>query len=86
MFTTNLFEIKIQQEELQRRASKMRLIKSLVAPKGSSSKQNKREANQAELIQEAEKVRLIRSLKENKSSSKGVARKIQGLINVIFLP
>ena len=41
---------------------------------------------QAELIQEAKKARLIQSLKENKASSKGVARKIQGLINVIFLP
>ena len=41
---------------------------------------------QAELIQEAEKVRLIQSLKENKTSSKGVARKIQGLINIISLP
>ena len=39
---------------------------------------------QAELIQEAEKARLIRSLKENKSSSRGVARKIQGLISVIL--
>ena len=39
---------------------------------------------QAELIQEAEQVRLIISLKENKSSSKGVNRKIQGLISVIL--
>ena len=45
MFTTNLFEIKIQQEELQRQASKMRLVKSLEISKGSRSKQNKRVAS-----------------------------------------
>ena len=51
MFTTNLFEIKIQQEELQRQASKMRLIKSLAAPKGSSSNQNKEKANPIWMVQ-----------------------------------
>ena len=51
MFTTNLFEIKIQQEELQRQASKMRLIKSLAAPRGSSSKEDKREPNPIWMVQ-----------------------------------
>ena len=34
MFTANLAEIKVQQEELHRRASHYRLVKSLEAPKG----------------------------------------------------
>ncbi len=41
---------------------------------------------QAELIQEAKKYRLILSLREDKSPSRGIARKIQGLISIIFLP
>ena len=41
---------------------------------------------QAELIQEAEKYRQIRSLKVKKSSTKGIASKIQGLINTLILP
>jgi len=41
---------------------------------------------QAELIQEAEKYRLIRSLREKKSSPKGIASKVQGLINTLILP
>ena len=41
---------------------------------------------QDELIKEAEKVRLIRALRESKASTKGIARKIQGLISIIFLP
>jgi hypothetical protein len=40
---------------------------------------------QAELIKEADKARLIRSLKESKSPSKGIARKIQGMISIISL-
>jgi len=37
MFTANLFEIQIQQEETQRRAAHYQLVKSLKAPKSSNS-------------------------------------------------
>jgi hypothetical protein len=51
MFTTNLFEIKIQQEETQRRAAHQRLVKSLARPKGSSSKENKKFVRQSWIVQ-----------------------------------
>lgn len=34
MFTANLAEIKVQQEEMHRRAAQYRLVKSLEAPRG----------------------------------------------------
>ena len=51
MFTTNLFEIKNQQEEMQKRAAHQRLVKSLKEPKGSSRKENKRETRPTWLVQ-----------------------------------
>ncbi|MFN2281186.1 MAG: hypothetical protein ACK2TZ_04915 [Anaerolineales bacterium] len=41
MFTTNLFAIKIQQEETQRRAAHYRLVKSLATPRDFSDRWNK---------------------------------------------
>jgi hypothetical protein len=52
MFTTNLFEIKIQQEELQRRAAHLRLVKSLEISKGSSSKPTKRVVSPTWMVQQ----------------------------------
>jgi hypothetical protein len=51
MFTTNLFEIKNQQKEMQNRAAHQRLIKSLKESKGSSRVENKRVANPSWMVQ-----------------------------------
>ena len=51
MFTTNLFEIKIQQEETQRRAAHERLVKSLKISQGSSKVQTKRERTPSWMVQ-----------------------------------
>ena len=51
MFTTNLFEIKIQQEETQRRAAHERLVRSLKVSKGSSKVQTKRAATPSWMVQ-----------------------------------
>ena len=51
MFTTNLFEIKIQQEETQRRAAHQRLVSSLKVSKESRKVQTKRSATPSWMVQ-----------------------------------
>jgi hypothetical protein len=51
MFTTNLFEIKIQQEADQQRAAHQRLIKSLEPAQKSKSREMKRKANPTWMVQ-----------------------------------
>jgi hypothetical protein len=51
MFTTNLFEIKIQQEEDQRQAAHQRMINSLAPAKKSNSREMQRKASPSWMVQ-----------------------------------
>ena len=51
MFTTNLFEIKIQQEETQRRAAHQRLVKSLKTSQESTKVEKEQQAGPSWMVQ-----------------------------------